>query len=250
MARTAALGRLTWQIGEVIEAVPASARSRTLAFALPGWPGHRPGQHVDIRLTAEDGYQAARSYSIASPPESDRVEITVEELPDGEVSPYLVHDVIPGDLIEVRGPVGGYFVWDILLGGPLQLIAGGSGIVPLMAMLRHRIARESDIPVRLLYSSRSQDDVIYDAELRDITGSQPGVEITRTYTRMPPSGWDGYARRVDAAMLAEVVWPAAEGTHTFVCGPTGFVEAVAATLVQMGFDGTQIKTERFGPTGG
>lgn len=250
MARTAALGRLTWQVGEIVEAAPSSARSRTLALALPEWPGHRPGQHVDIRLTAEDGYQAVRSYSIASPPEVDRVEITVEELPDGEVSPYLVHDVLPGDRIEVRGPVGGYFVWDVSLGGPLMLIAGGSGVVPLMAMVRHRLARGDIIPVRLLYSVRSQEDAIYDAELAGIAGTQTGVEVIRTYTRTPPTGWTGYARRVDAAMLKEIVWPVSEGAHIFICGPTTFVEAVAATLVDMGFDPAMVKTERFGPTGG
>ncbi len=193
MARTATLGRLTWQVAEVVETLPSSERARTLAFATPGWPGHRPGQHVDVRLTAEDGYQAVRSYSIASPPESERVEITVEELPDGEVSPYLVQDVIPGDLIEVRGPVGGYFVWDVSHGGPLLLVAGGSGIVPLMAMLRHRIAQDSDVPVRLLYSVRSENDVIYDSELLDIASNQTGRrDLPNLHTH--PAAWLGRLR--------------------------------------------------------
>ncbi len=249
MAAPAIPARLTWQVGEVVETTPASPHARTLALSLPNWPGHRPGQHLDIRLTAEDGYQASRSYSIASPPEAERLEITVEVIPDGEVSPYLVEDVLPGDQVEVRGPIGGYFVWEASMGGPLLLVAGGSGVVPLMAMIRHRIATGSDAPVRLLYSARSVDDVIYRDELESISGSDTGIEIIHTYTRMPPLGWNGYTRRVDSAMLAGVGWPPDERPRIYVCGPTSFVEAVAAALVDMGHDASRVKTERFGPTG-
>lgn len=249
MAAPAIPARLTWQVGEVVETTHASSRARTLALSLPDWPGHRPGQHLDIRLTAEDGYQAVRSYSIASPPEAERLEITVEVIADGEVSPYLVEDVLPGDQIEVRGPIGGYFVWETAMGGPLLLVAGGSGVVPLMAMIRHRIATRSDVPVRLLYSSRSVDDVIYRDELENISSSDAGIEIIHTYTRTPPPNWNGYMRRVDSDMLAEVGWSPKERPRIYVCGPTSFVEAVAASLVDMGHDTSRVKTERFGPTG-
>ena len=221
---------------------------KTIVLDLPGWPGHRAGQHVDIRLTAEDGYQAQRSYSIASAPEDDRVAITVERLDEGEVSPYLADELRPGDLVELRGPIGGYFVWDASLGGPLFLVAGGSGVVPLMAMLRHRAAAGSDAAARLLFSSRTWEDVIYRDELERLAGD--GLEVVHTLTRGAPPGWTGYARRVDADMLREVAWPPAERAQTFVCGPTSFVEAVASGLVELGHDPATIKTERFGATGG
>jgi ferredoxin-NADP reductase len=226
--------------------VEETARVRTIVLDVPDWPGHRAGQHVDVRLTAEDGYQAAREYSIGSAP-GEPVAITVERLDDGEVSPYLTEELRVGDAIELRGPVGGYFVWGPENGGPLLLVAGGSGIVPLRAMLRHRIRTGSDVPVRLLYSSRSLEDVIYRAELDE---PADGVEVAHTLTREQPPGWTGYSRRVDAALLAEVAWPVSEDPLTYVCGPTSFVEAVAAGLVELGYAPARVKTERFGSTGG
>jgi ferredoxin-NADP reductase len=211
------------------------------------WPGHRAGQHVDVRLTAEDGYEAVRSYSIASPPEDEHVVLTVERLDDGEVSPYLVDEVRVGDMLEFRGPIGGYFVWDVAQGGPVFLVGGGSGIVPLVSMIRHRFAVGSDIPMRLLYSSRSPADVIYRNELDALEGS--GVTVAYTYTRVQPPGWTGYSRRVDAAMLAEVAPPPDRQPLIYVCGPTSFVETVANSLLQAGHPPQRIKTERFGPTG-
>jgi ferredoxin-NADP reductase len=242
-------GRLTWLLGEVVEVVDETPGVCTIAFDCPGWQGHLPGQHVDIRLTAEDGYQAQRSYSIAAPADGERVVLTVERLDDGEVSPYLTDELRLGDEIELRGPIGGYFVWEPEVGGPLLLIGGGSGAVPLMAMLRARVAAAVDVPVRALFSSRSHDDVIYREELERI-GASTGIAITHTLTRSQPPGWSGYARRVDRAMLAEVAWPPAAAPHVFVCGPTGFVETVADALVSLGHDSLRIRTERFGPTGG
>jgi ferredoxin-NADP reductase len=250
MERTAVLGRLTWEIGAVVATQPETARAKSLTIAVPQWPGHRAGQHVDVRLTAEDGYQAQRSYSIASPPTDDgRLAITVERLDDGEVSPYLVDEVRVGDQVELRGPIGGYFVWEPALGGPLLLIAGGSGIVPLMAMLRHHAAAMSAVPTRLLYSSRAYPDIIYRAEL-DRLAAETSVEVIHTLTRAQPPGWTGYARRIDAAMLGEVAWPATEGALAFICGPTPFVESAAAILVELGYAPERVKTERFGATGG
>jgi ferredoxin-NADP reductase len=240
---------MRWQVARVVGVAPETPRVRTIALDVPDWPGHRPGQHLDVRLTAEDGYRAQRSYSIASPPEEDGIAITVERLEDGEVSTYLVDELRVGDRIELRGPIGGYFAWDEDDGGPLLLVAGGSGIVPLMAMLRHRVAVGSDVPVRLLASWRSADDAVYAEELAGL-GTLSGVALHHTYTRTPPPGWAGYARRVDAAMLQEVAWPPADGARTFVCGSTGFVEAVAGGLVGLGHDPATIRTERFGPTGG
>ncbi len=250
MARAAVLGRLTWRLAEVVEVVDETPHARTLVLDVLDWPGHRPGQHVDVRLTAEDGYQAQRSYSIASPPEEPRLAITVERLDDGEVSPYLTEELRPGDRIELRGPVGGYFVWTAELGGPLLLVAGGSGVVPLMAMLRHRAAAGADAPARLLYSARTLEHVIYREELDRLAGAGGGAEVVLTLTRAQPDGWSGYARRIDAEMLAEVSWPPEESPHVFVCGPTRLVEGVASTLVELGHDPARIKTERFGPTGG
>jgi ferredoxin-NADP reductase len=246
VARAAVLGRLTWRVGDVAEVIEETARVRTIVLDVPDWPDHRAGQHVDIRLTAEDGYQAAREYSIASAP-GEPVAITVERLDDGEVSPYLTQELRVGDAIELRGPVGGYFVWGPEDGGPLLLVAGGSGIVPLRAMLRHRRRSGSDVPVRLLYSSRSLDDVIYRAELEEPTDD---VEVVHTLTRAQPPGWAGYSRRVDSALLAEVAWPADEDALTYVCGPTSFVEKVAMGLVELGYPPRRVKTERFGATGG
>ena len=228
--------------------VPETRRVRTLVLDVPDWPGHQAGQHVDLRLTAEDGYQALRSYSIASAPEEDDLRLTVERIPDGEVSPYLVEEVRPGDRFEVRGPIGRYFVWHAALGGPLLLIAGGSGIVPLAAMLRHRVAGGSDVPARLILSSRSWDDVIYRDELERL-GAVEGVDVVHTLTREQPPGWTGYRRRIDLELLAEAAWPPAAGPLTYVCGPTGFVEGVARELVELGHDPARIRTERFGPTG-
>jgi ferredoxin-NADP reductase len=241
---------LRWTLGEVADVVDETPRVRSIHLDVPGWPGHRAGQHVDLRLTAEDGYQAQRSYSIASAPEDERVAITVERLGDGEVSPYLVDELRPGDQLELRGPIGGYFVWDVSFGGPLLLVAGGSGVVPLMAMVRHRAAAGSDVPTRLLLSSRTIGDVIYREELERLAAEDDRLEVIHTLTRGQPPGWQGYARRVDPELLADVAWPAGERAHTFVCGPTAFVEAAASGLVDLGHDPATIKTERFGATGG
>jgi ferredoxin-NADP reductase len=248
VAGTALPGRLTWQAAEVVEVVAETPRVKTLSLDVPGWPGHHAGQHVDVRLTAEDGYQAERSYSIASAPNGARIELTVERLDDGEVSPYLTDEVLPGDRIELRGPVGGYFVWEPSRGGPLLLVAGGSGVVPLMAMIRVRAAAGSDVDTRLLVSSRSRDDVIYRDELERLSGNS--LRVVHALTRSRPPGWSGYARRVDGEMLAEVGPSPTEQPIAFVCGPTPFVEAVAEALVRLGHDPPAIKTERFGPTGG
>jgi ferredoxin-NADP reductase len=247
MARTAVRGRLTrpWTAATVSSVVDETPRVRTLALDVASWPGHLAGQHVDIRLTAEDGYQAERAYSIASAP-GEPVAITVERLDDGEVSPYLTSEVRAGDAFELRGPIGGYFVWEPASGGPLLLLAGGSGIVPLRAMLRLRASGGSSVPVRLLYSSRTWDDVIYRSELAAFAA---GVEVSYALTRRQPPGWTGYARRVDEQMLAEVAWPAADSALAYVCGPTSFVEAVAAALVRLGYPPQRVKTERFGATG-
>ena len=223
-------------------------RTRTIALDVPGWPGHRPGQHVDVRLTAEDGYQAQRSYSVASAPGDERLALTVERIEDGEVSPYLVDELVPGDRLEVRGPIGGYFVWEPERGGPLLLIAGGSGVVPLMSMLRHHAAVGSDVPVRLVYSSRTLADVIYRDELERL--ASPTVEVVHALTREQPAGWEGHARRIDAELLREVAWPASERPLAYVCGPTTLVETAAQALAGLGYEPARIKTERFGPTGG
>jgi ferredoxin-NADP reductase len=246
VARAAVRGRLTWQIGTVDEVVDETARARTLVLDVPGWIAHRAGQHLDVRLTAEDGYRAERSYSVASAP-GEPPAVTVERLDDGEVSPYLTEELRQGDALELRGPIGGYFVWDVVDGGPLLLVAGGSGIVPLRAMLRHRQRSGSDVPVRLLYSSRSLDDVIYASELAELAD---GVEVVQTLTRAQPPGWTGYRRRVDDALLRDVAWPSGERPLAYVCGPTSFVETVASGLVALGFPPGRVKTERFGATGG
>lgn len=250
MARAAVLGRLNWTLGEVVELIDETPRVRSVVLDVPGWPGHRAGQHVDVRLTAEDGYQAQRSYSIASAPEDPRLALTVESLPDGEVSSYLVGELRAGDMLELRGPIGGYFVWESSRQEPLLLVAGGSGIVPLMSMLRHRAASMPASGARILYSSRSWDDVTYRDELQRLSSGAGGPRVFHTLTRTQPPGWTGYARRVDAAMLADVAWPPSAGPVAFVCGPTPFVESVSGALVLLGYRPTSVKTERFGPTGG
>ncbi len=236
-------------MAEVEETRPETARARSILLQVPGWAEHRPGQHVDLRLTAEDGYQAQRSYSIATPADGERITITVELVPDGEVSPFLVEELRVRDRFELRGPIGGYFVWEPSVGGPLQLIAGGSGLVPLMAMVRAQ-KPGAEVPTRLLVSARSVDDLLYRDELDRLAVERDAVEIFETLTRSRPDGWEGYAGRVDRAMLEELAWPPTEQPHVFVCGPTGFVEAVATHLIGLGHDPGRVKTERFGPSGG
>jgi ferredoxin-NADP reductase len=250
MARAAVLGRLTWRLAELVEIVQETPRAASLYFDVPDWPGHLPGQHVDVRLTAEDGYQTERSYSIASAPEARWLALTVERLDDGEVSPYLVGELQAGDKLELRGPIGGYFVWRAGQKRPLLLVAGGSGVVPLMAMLRHRASASPDTPARLLYSSRSLEDVMYRAELERLSSARDGPEVRYTLTRSQPPGWTGYARRIDAAMAQEVAYPKKQRPEVFVCGPTPFVEAAASLLVGLGYPPDWVKTERFGATGG
>ena len=234
-----------WQVATVAELVQETPQAVTIVLEHPDWPGHVAGQHVDIRLTAPDGYQAQRSYSIASGPEEGRLALTVDRIDDGEVSPYLTTVLQEGDELELRGPIGAHFTWRVETGGPLLLVGGGSGLVPLMSMLRHRAALGSDVDTRLLVSARARQDLLYAEEL----AAGPGLRIHRTLTRERPEGWDGYLRRVDRAMLEEVGPPPQERPHVFVCGPTGFVEAVADALVEIGHDPDSIHAERFGPTG-
>ena len=242
--------KLAWRIGEVVETSPETPRTKSLFLEIPGWDGHRAGQHVDVRLTAEDGYQAQRSYSIASAPENGRVELLIERLDDGEVSPYLTEELRAGDGLELRGPIGGWFAWDAREGGPLLLVAGGSGIAPLMAIIRHRQAAGNEVPVRLLFSSRSYEEVIFREELESLAAGDETLEITHTLTRSAPPGWQGYDRRIDEEMIGEVAFSPDEWPLAFVCGPTPLVEAVATTLVGLGHEPARVKTERFGPTGG
>jgi ferredoxin-NADP reductase len=240
---------LEWQIATVKAIRAETPNVKTLTLALPDWMPHRAGQHYDVRLTAEDGYSAQRSYSIASEPErSGEIDITVERIRDGEVSPFLDDVVVPGDRFEVRGPIGGYFVWEAASGGPLLLVAGGSGIVPLMAMLRHRAAARANVRARLLYSSRTFDDIIYRDELGALA-KKDGLEVFHTLTRGQPAGWSGFARRIDEAMLAEVARPLGRDALVFICGPTALVETAADAAEKAGIGPERIKTERFGPTG-
>jgi len=248
MARTAVLGRLNWQLATVSALIDETPSVRTIVLDSPAWSGHRAGQHIDVRLTAEDGYQAQRSYSIASAPEDEQLALTVERLEDGEVSPYLVGELRPGDELEFRGPVGGYFVWEESFGGPLLLVAGGTGIAPLRAILRHHHARGSGVSVRLLYSDRTYEDVIYRDELMQLAEADE-VDVYFTLTRKQPEGWRGYGRRIDRELLEEVSWPPSERPLHYVCGPTAFVETAASVLVGLGHDPSSIRTERFGPTG-
>ena len=242
--------RLEWRVAEVNDVISETHRVKTFMLSVPGWPGHLPGQHVDVRLTGEDGYQAQRSYSIASAPDAFHVSLTVERIADGEVSPYLVDELRAGDRLEVRGPIGGHFVWTAAQGGPLFLIAGGSGVVPLMAMLRHRFAAGSTVPAVLLYSSRTLEDIIYREELSNLVGKGDGLTVAHALTRARPAGWAGYARRIDQPMLAEVGFPASVRPRVFVCGPTSIVESASQLLLELGHERSLIKTERFGPTGG
>ncbi|HYH88477.1 MAG TPA: ferredoxin reductase [Solirubrobacteraceae bacterium] len=253
MAGAALLERLSvarapvvWRLAVVLEIIQETAGAVTIVLDVPDWPSHTPGQHVDVRLTAEDGYQAQRSYSIASAPEEGRLALTVERIDDGEVSPYLAGVLRAGDELELRGPVGGHFTWRVEDGGPLLLVAGGSGLVPLMAMLRHRAARGSEVGARLLLSARAWDDVLF----RDELGRLDDVRLHVTLTREQPPGWSGSGRRVDAEMLRELGPGAAERPHVYVCGPTAFVERAADLLVELGHDPSAIRAERFGPTGG
>jgi ferredoxin-NADP reductase len=248
MARAALQGRLNWQVATVLDVVGETARCTNLVLDPPAWAGHRAGQHVDVRLTAEDGYQAQRSYSIASGPEDPNLVLTIERLDDGEVSPYLVDELRPGDELELRGPIGGYFVWEQSSGGPLLLVAGGSGVVPFRAMLRHS-AWVGDAPaVRLLYSARSIDEVLYRQEFLSLA-SQAHIDVRIGLTRAWPEDWQGHRGRFTPELLRDVAWPAEERPLIYVCGPSGFVEAIAGQLVDAGHDPSRIRTERFGPTG-
>lgn len=254
MARAAVPGRLTgrlsWRVATLVETRDETDTVRTLAFDVPDWPGHLAGQHVDVRLTAADGYSTQRSYSIASAADGQRVELTVQQVPDGEVSPYLGMTLAPGDAVELRGPVGGWFVWHPALTPPVLLIAGGSGIVPLMAMIRTRAAADSRVPFRLIYSVRSPDDVIYADELRRRVRDDPGLDVSYVYTRRAPEGATRPPARINLPTVAENGWPPEFEPACFVCGTTGLVETAADILIAQGHDPRRVKTERFGPTGG
>jgi ferredoxin-NADP reductase len=245
----AARAPLPWREATIRSIRAETPRAKTLVLDVPGWPGHAAGQHVDVRLTAEDGYQAQRSYSIASGPGSPEFELTVEGIEDGEVSPYLTEDSLPGDGFELRGPIGGYFVWDPSRDDPLLLVGGGSGLVPLMAMLRHRRATGSTVDARLLLSARTIEDVFYREELEELAADSVDVRITLTRGEAPP-GWKGFARRIDRDMLADLGPPPAARPRGYVCGPTPFVEEAARLLVELGHEPARVHTERFGPTGG
>jgi ferredoxin-NADP reductase len=239
---------VSWRLATVADLIDETTHARTIVFDVPDWPGHIAGQHVDVRLTAEDGYQTERSYSIASAPEQPSVALTVERIDDGEVSPYLTQELHVGDQVELRGPFGGYFNWRTEDGGPVLLIAGGSGLVPLMAMLRHRAAFATSVEARLLLSARSLEDVLYHDELETLAGGA-GLVVQLTFTRRPPPEWHGFARRVDAEMLRSV-GPAPERMpRVYICGPTAFVEHAAELLVELGHEPSAIRTERFGPSG-
>lgn len=240
---------LAWQIATVSVIRAETPEVSSFTLRLPSWRAHRAGQHYDVRLTAADGYQAQRSYSIASPPSrTDEVDLTIERIPDGEVSPYF-HDTLEvGDEVEVRGPIGGYFVWEPALGGPLLLVAGGSGVVPLMAMLRERAAAEPKPTAVLVHSSRTYDDVIYREELGTLAANDQGLRVIQTLTRSQPPGWTGYDRRVDRAMLAEAIAAAGPQPLAYICGPTLLVESAANALVELGVPPAKVRTERFGPT--
>jgi ferredoxin-NADP reductase len=239
---------MDWQLAEVREVIYETPRVRSLLLQVKDWRGHRPGQRVDIRLTAEGGYQAERSYSIASPPEEPLLALTVERVPGGEVSSYLVDEVRAGDTFELRGPIGGHFVWTAGMGGPLNLIGGGSGVVPLVAMLRHR-SRTRHEPASLLYSSRTVEDIIFHRELEAMGGSDPTLHVVHALTRQWPDCWIGHRGRIEKSLLARECFPPASMPRTYICGPTSFVEDVSAHLVALGYHPHSIRTERFGPTG-
>jgi ferredoxin-NADP reductase len=238
---------IPWRVGRLASRRRETPSAHTFVLDVPGWPGHRAGQHVDVRLTAEDGYQAQRSYSIATPQDGERIELTIEMLPDGEVSGYLGEELREGDELELRGPIGGWFVWGPEDGGPLLLVGGGSGVVPLMAMARHRALAGSGVAARLILSARTETDVFYRDELARLAGD--GLDVTVTLTRERSPAWGGRRGRVDRALLDEVAFPAADRPRAFVCGPTGFVEAVADALVDLGHTPELVRTERFGPSG-
>jgi ferredoxin-NADP reductase len=250
MARAAVLGRLTWRVGTVVAVRDETPTARTIVLDVPGWPGHLPGQHVDLRLTAPDGYSAQRSYSIASAPAGDRLELTVVPVPDGEVSAYLTEVIAGGDQLELRGPVGGWFIWQPGSAEPVFLVGGGSGLVPLMAMIRSRAATGDESPFQLLYSVRDPASILYAEELRRRARDDKGLGVTYAFTRTAPPGSGRPAGRIDASLLLAAGWPADRRPAVFVCGPTGFVEAAANLLVDTGHDPQRIKTERFGPSGG
>jgi ferredoxin-NADP reductase len=250
MGGTAVLGRLTWYVAAVVERRIETETARTLVLHVPNWPGHDAGQHVDVRLRAADGYTAVRSYSIASAPQGERLEITIEQVPDGEVSPYLANTILPGDPLEVRGPIGGWFVWRPASTEPVQLFAGGSGIVPIMAMIRTRARAQSRAPFRMIYSIRSPKATIYAGELKRRAEEDEGLAITYAYTRETPPNWPRPPERIDAGLIAEAAFAASQNPACYICGPTPFVETVASLLSNAGYPESRIKTERFGPTGG
>jgi ferredoxin-NADP reductase len=239
-----------WRVGNVVALHDETATARTITLEVPDWPGHVAGQHVDIRLTASDGYSAVRSYSIASAPNSEkRVELTVERLPKGEVSPYLTQELAIGDRLELRGPIGGWFVWRNQQTEPTQLIAGGSGIVPLIAMIRARWAAGRTSSFRLLYSVREPGAIFYRDELQAFSDHGDSMSLTYTYTRAVPKNWPRPPGRIDAALIANATLPPTLSPTCYVCGPTPFVEIAAGFLSASGNSPDKIRTERFGPTG-
>ena len=248
MEGTAIHGRLAWRAAKVVARRKETETARTLVLEVPGWPGHDAGQHVDVRLTSDDGYTAVRTYSIASAPDGEKVELTIELMPDGEVSPYLVQSIEPGNPLEILGPIGGWFVWRPEQTEPVQLVAGGSGIVPLMCMIRTRALHNVSIPFRLIYSVRGPDSVYYPNELQQLASTNDGVTARLAYTRTVPPDWPLRPQRIDAARIAIDSIPATQRPTCYVCGPTGFVESVAGLLTGAGHDPSRIRTERFGPT--
>jgi ferredoxin-NADP reductase len=244
-----AVARLPWRIAEVSSTRAETPRARTLVLNVEGWPGHIAGQHVDVRLTAADGYQAQRSYSIASAPQSSTLELLIERIFDGEVSPYLTEVARPGDRFELRGPIGGYFVWTPAHGGPLLLIGAGSGIAPLASMLDYRARSAAGLPTRVLYSARTEEDIIFRSQLNAWAEKDPALAVSVTLTRAAPSGWGGYRRRIDLDMLREVAFPDTPTPLAYVCGPTSMVEQTADHLVRLRYPPSRVRTERFGPSG-
>jgi len=249
MAGTALHGRLSWHVAKVIERRAETKTASTLVLEVPGWQGHDAGQHVDVRLRAADGYTAVRSYSIASAPNEERLELSIELMPDGEVSPYLVQTIAPGAPLEILGPIGGWFIWKPDQPEPAQLIAGGSGIVPLIAMVRTRQQTGSDAPFRLIYSVRTPETIYYADELRRLNGNARNVAVRFAYTRTAPSDWPSKPQRIGRAFIETNAFASSQNPTTYICGPTAFVEAVSELLGQMGYDTSRMKTERFGPTG-